>query len=200
MKLNTARIRVPAKAARKGVSRYGAVKHAQGRIAVRRRAPQSMASGRAVATSGGALLAAAGTGVALAYLIDPQNGRRRRHVARDRALATMRRGKRDVMRKLDHVSGAAAGTAHDVVNAARREQRPDDLTLTDKVQSTIFRAAEAPKGRVNVNAEGGVIYLRGELDGAKQIRDVVAAANRVEGVRRVVSLLHMPAEPAPMKD
>jgi osmotically-inducible protein OsmY len=80
-------------------------------------------------------------------------------------------------------------------------QRAEDLTLTDEVQSTIFlRAAEAPKGRVDVNVEGGVIYLRGELDGAEQIRDVVAAANRVEGVRRVVNLLHMPAEPAPMKD
>ena len=38
------------------------------------------------------------------------------------------------------------------------------MTLARKVESEIFRAADAPKGAVSVNAENGVVFLRGEVD------------------------------------
>lgn len=185
---------IPAKVAGKGVGAYTVVKSARG-LATRDRG----ASRRRATASGGALIAAAGAGAALAHFADRQNGRRRRHEARDRAFATLRRGKRDIARRADYAAGVAAGAAVSVAGAARSDEQPDDLVLKDKVQSTIFRAPGAPKDRVSVDVESSVVYLRGELDDAGQIRDLVGAAERVDGVEEVVSLLHTPGEPAPMK-
>ncbi len=42
--------------------------------------------------------------------------------------------------------------------------QPDDVTLARKVESEIFRDADVPKGQINVNAENGVIVLRGEVE------------------------------------
>jgi BON domain len=79
---------------------------------------------------------------------------------------------------------------------APRREPLDDVTLTRKVETEIFRDRDAPKGRVSVNTENGVVYLRGELE-PEQIRHLVDAAGRVDGVQRVESLLHPPGTPAP---
>jgi osmotically-inducible protein OsmY len=75
----------------------------------------------------------------------------------------------------------------------------DDVTLTRKVESEIFRDADAPKDRISVNTEHGVVYLRGEVDRPEQIESLVAGAQKVQGVERVENLLHLPGTPAPMK-
>ena len=76
----------------------------------------------------------------------------------------------------------------------------NDAGLTRKVESIIFRPEEAPKGRVSVNAEDGVIFLRGEVETQEQIDMLVRAAEQVDGVREVRSLMHLPGTPAPSKD
>ena len=60
----------------------------------------------------------------------------------------------------------------------------------------MFRDPDIPKGRININAEGGVIVLRGELERPEQINAVEAAVRRVAGVRDVENLLHLPGTPA----
>jgi osmotically-inducible protein OsmY len=45
---------------------------------------------------------------------------------------------------------------------------------------------------VSVNAENGVIYLRGRLESEREIEDLTRAAGAVEGVARVESMLHTP--------
>jgi osmotically-inducible protein OsmY len=96
--------------------------------------------------------------------------------------------------------------AHRVFEAAAQltpnAHRPPDLndaTLAKKVESEIFREREAPKGHVDVNAESGVVYLRGQVDNADQIRALVEAAARVEGVTAVENLLHLPGGPTRSK-
>ena len=64
----------------------------------------------------------------------------------------------------------------------------------------MFRAPDAPKGDVNVNAENGVVYLRGEVPDAEARDRLETEARRVVGVGDVVSLLHLPGEPAPTKE
>jgi osmotically-inducible protein OsmY len=84
-----------------------------------------------------------------------------------------------------------------------REQpkpQPDDVTLARKVETELFRPADAPKGRINVNAEDGVVYLRGEADTPEMINDLVERTRKVQGVREVENLLHLPKTPAPMKE
>jgi osmotically-inducible protein OsmY len=75
----------------------------------------------------------------------------------------------------------------------------NEPTLAHKVESEIFRDEDAPKDRVDVNVEGDVVYLRGELDDEARIEALVNAAEQVDGVGRVESLLHTPGTPAPTK-
>jgi len=75
----------------------------------------------------------------------------------------------------------------------------DDVTLARKVESEIFRDADAPKGDVLVNAEQGVVFLRGQVKNPDQIKELEKAAQSVDGVKGVETLLHTPGTPAPMK-
>jgi osmotically-inducible protein OsmY len=65
----------------------------------------------------------------------------------------------------------------------------DDVTLARKVETHIFRPADAPKGDVDVNAEFGVVFLRGQVDSADQAESLEVAARGVEGVKDVKNLL-----------
>lgn len=143
--------------------------------------------------AGAGLLAASGAGALLSYLWDPANGRRRRHLLRDRTLARGRRGARRTVRQAEYTAGHARGIAHRAHLVVTRPQREyDDVTLARKVETVIFRPADAPKGSVDVSAHDGVVELRGQLDREEQIAALVRAAARVDGVAHVRSLLHTP--------
>jgi hypothetical protein len=150
--------------------------------------------------SGAALAAGAAGGVAGAYFLDPQNGKRRRHVAFDRLMSLMRRGAAEGERRARYTAGVAKGAAYEAAGAGDGAESLPDPDLANKVRSEIFRGPEAPKGDVNVNAENGVVYLRGEVDSAEDAERLATHAREVMGVRDVVSLLHTPGEPAPTKE
>jgi osmotically-inducible protein OsmY len=151
------------------------------------------------------ILSALLAGAAGAFLLDPQSGRRRRHVARARMAAFLRRGSRQAARKARYAEGTAEGMLHRAVEAAQAKpgtagpSELNDATLAKKVESVIFRDRHAPKGDVDVNAENGVIYLRGQVKNADQVRELVEAASRVEGVAAVENLLHLPGGPVRAK-
>jgi len=146
------------------------------------------------AARGSALLAAGGAGAALAFLLDPDNGRRRRHVLRDRTLAAGRGGVRRTIRRADYAAGHLHGAAHRLA-PARRKDAPDDVTLAHEVEGAIARAHREAKGAINVNACDGVVELRGQLTDGDEIVAVARTVERVDGVARVENLLHIPGEP-----
>jgi BON domain len=131
-------------------------------------------------------------GAIACYFLDPQQGRRRRHEARDRVLSIGRRGFR---RAEQRAARAARGARGRVMRVAHRNGHPeelDDASLADKVRSEALRDHEVPKGQVNVNVEHGTVVLRGQLASQEQIDHLIAEAERVDGVREVKSLLHTP--------
>jgi osmotically-inducible protein OsmY len=137
---------------------------------------------------------------ALTYFFDPQDGARRRNMTRDRALSFFRKGGR----KAGHAGRAVASEAHGLKQKATHlkeesKPQPDDITLARKVESEIFRGADVPKGKINVNAEGGTVFLRGEVDDPDLIKDLERAARNVQGVREVENLLHAVGTPAPTR-
>jgi hypothetical protein len=142
-----------------------------------------------------ALLVAGGLGALAQYLfIGGRRAARRRHTARDRAGAALRRGGRAAVHRTKYLEGVGAGVAHKAAHAlpgvgAHKEQ-PDDVTLAQKVESIAFRKAHVPKEHVNVNAENGIVYLRGWLEREDEIAALVRMAAAVEGVQRVENLLH----------
>jgi gas vesicle protein len=129
----------------------------------------------------------AALGAVLAYFFDPQNGKRRRHVTRDRTLAIVRRGGR---RAGGYVAAEADGLMQKATHLREEPKDLDDVTLARKVETEIFRPADAPKGNVSVNVNDGVVELRGELSDQTQIDELGKSAQQVDGVKDVRNLLH----------
>jgi hypothetical protein len=133
-------------------------------------------------------------GALLAYFFDPQSGKLRRHVTIDRSRAFVRRSKRS--------AGAVTAQARGVSQRVRhRQEKPkefDDATLANKVRSEVFRPADVPKGQIDVNVQEGVVQLRGEVERPELIDDLGAQVRKVQGVRDVENLLHLPGTQAPM--
>ena len=118
----------------------------------------------------------AALGAALAYFFDPQNGRARR---------------KDTIKRIVRLSQQQRGRL-----TARAQ--PDDVTLARQVESEIFGDADVPKGQINVNAAEGKVVLRGEVESAEMIEELVSKARKVQGVQEVENLLHTPGQAAPM--
>jgi hypothetical protein len=136
----------------------------------------------------------------LVYFLDPDRGRRRRHMLRDRFMARMRRvgrGMRAVWR------GAAAetyGVSHRIVHLVPTPtEMTDDETLRQRVESQLFRDRHIPKGHLNISAEHGMVILRGELDSPIEIAQLEERVRHISGVRGVQNLLHQHGTPAPNK-
>lgn len=123
----------------------------------------------------GITLAAGATGAVLAFLLDPVSGRRRRHLIRDKVSAAFRRAR-----------------------AARDTTIPqNDKVLVDKVESEAIGYSGVPSGRVNVNAEHGVVVLRGQVDSPDDVVRLEKLVLEVDGVRDVENLLHTPGNSPP---
>ncbi len=149
------------------------------------------------------LILGAAAGFAAAWFLDPNDGARRRGVARDKALKYARQGKDQAIRRADYAAGRLKGAAREAAPVGGREdaaERLNDPAIKAKVETEIFREPDAPKGKVSVSVESGVVYLRGELDDRASIERLGDAAGKVEGVSGVENLLHTPGEPAPTKD
>jgi osmotically-inducible protein OsmY len=82
--------------------------------------------------------------------------------------------------------------------SGRLPKQYDDATLKDKVESELFRDEHEIKGAINVNAQEGVVQLRGEVPSQDLINALVERTRKIHGVREVESLLHTPATEAPM--
>ena len=130
-------------------------------------------------------------GAALAYYLDRQSGRRRRHQTRDRALSLARHGTKRARKLVHHATADASGTARRAVHALRppAEVEVDDATLVDKVESIVFRKNDVPKGQININAENGVVFLRGQVERADLVETLEARVRKVRGVKDVQNLL-----------
>jgi hypothetical protein len=126
-------------------------------------------------------------GAALSYFFDPENGKRRRKVTADRLAALLRRHGGRLMKG----TGSQAHALKQKATHLREEPKPqpDDVTLARKVETEIFRDADVPKGKINVNAENGKVVLRGEVESPEMIEDLVSKARKVQGVQDVESLL-----------
>jgi hypothetical protein len=92
-----------------------------------------------------------------------QDRRRRRHHRRDR----------DRARQARPPQGRRQGQGRGL--GRHRSKDYDDATLAHKVETELFRPADAPKGQVSVNVNDGVVELRGELPDQRQIDELARA-------------------------
>jgi osmotically-inducible protein OsmY len=83
---------------------------------------------------------------------------------------------------------------------ASRQPKPlDDVTITRKVETELFRGQGVDKGKISVNTADGVVWLRGEVKNPEQVKELEARAAAIPEVKRVENLLHLPKTPAPSR-
>jgi hypothetical protein len=128
------------------------------------------------------MLTGLGLGVGLMYFLDPERGRRRRALVRDKITHTT------------HASADAMGTfgrdlAHRAAGLAARarsalHRRPvDDGVLVERVRSKLGRLVAHPHA-VDVDATDGCVRLRGAILQSELPR-LMRTIGRVRGVRAV---------------
>ena len=136
-------------------------------------------------------------GAALAFFLDPRSGKRRRQRVRDRTRAAFRRRVRTVERQAHYEAGKLVGVAHAIAHHEHGISELDDVGLVRKVESELFRDRTIPKGPISINADRGIVVLRGQLEDAQLIQRIEREVRDVAGVRDVDNLLHPPGVAAP---
>jgi hyperosmotically inducible periplasmic protein len=139
----------------------------------------------------------AGTaGAAAAFFLDPVSGKRRRHVARDWIAARVRGAGRRVRRTGRAAGAEAYGTWQAATHTGESTPPENDAVLAHKVESEALREMS---GRIVVNAEEGVVVLRGAVSRPEDVDEIERRVRRVMGVRGVRNLLHLEGTPAPTR-
>jgi uncharacterized membrane protein/gas vesicle protein len=139
-----------------------------------------------------ALLAGAGIGAAVAFFFDPEQGRRRRALVRDKTVHARK-----------ELEEAADVTKKDVSNRARglraslrtlvEDEEPSDDVLRERVRAAIGRVVSHP-GAIEVTARDGVVTLSGPIL-ADEVPLLIDRVLDVRGVRDVVNRLEVHKEP-----
>jgi len=135
-------------------------------------------------------------GAIIGILAAPSSGRRNRALLRDKIAKGAH--------KAGDLGGAAASKAHDLSNRVEGvahkvaekvntkvngdSDDADDVTIADRVR-TAFGRLDAAQGleRINIDSNDGVVTLRGPIVSEATQVALVAAAQKVAGVREVIS-------------
>ena len=129
-------------------------------------------------------------GAGAAYLLDPVQGRRRRHVLRDRAARQARRASRAAGKKRRHLAGQLVGLlfrARRLVVA--RSVATDDRTVEQRIRSDALRDVGISSQDVEVHVERGVVTVRGSVESSTLADDLVSRTRKVPGVEDVAAML-----------
>ncbi|HXG76664.1 MAG TPA: BON domain-containing protein [Gaiellaceae bacterium] len=134
-------------------------------------------------------------GAGAAYLLDPRQGRRRRHVLRDRSLGTARRTVRAGVRRARFAAGHLRGLLAVVRRLVPRPRvATDDATVEQRIRSDALRDVGLSAKDVEVHVEDGVATLLGTVATRERLEGLVRRVRKVPGVADVVSLLRVASE------
>jgi uncharacterized membrane protein len=134
----------------------------------------------------GAVLTGLGLGVSLMYFLDPERGRRRRAIARER-LAHAARISEDAIEATGRDVAHRASGATARLRGMRRHEAVDDRVLVERVRARLGRFVSHPRA-IDADAVDGVVTLRGQILRA-EVNRLIRAVGRIRGVREVVSRL-----------
>jgi osmotically-inducible protein OsmY len=142
------------------------------------------------------LIIGGGTAALLVYLFDPDRGKTRRTQMKDRIGGLLRTAQQRAGRTGRRAASDVAGFKDRVIHAGDTPP-PNDPALAAKVESEVM--GRYPQLSINVNAQHGVIGLRGEVSTEDLRSEIEQAVRKVTGVIDVDNLLHLPGQPPPSK-
>jgi BON domain len=132
------------------------------------------------------MLVGAATGSALMFILDPDRGRRRRALVRDK----MTRASRKTRDGLDAAARDIANRASGIAAEARGRWSgapADDATIVERVRATLGRYCSHPRA-IDVFVRDGCVTLRGPVLAA-EVPDILAAVALVRDVTDVANEL-----------
>jgi osmotically-inducible protein OsmY len=139
-------------------------------------------------------------GALSAYFLDPNTGKRRRNITRDKATSLLNKTSRTAQQTAGYAGSRAQGVIRETVPHAADNPNPDDNTLRDRVESEVFRDARFSREHLNLLVVEGVVDLHGELSSQSEIDDLVSRVTSIPNVKGVQNHLHLPGTPAPNKE
>lgn len=134
-----------------------------------------------------------GMGTAAMFLLDPDRGKRRRSLVRDKlALATRKTGDCIEVTSRD-VSNRTRGLISDIKSRLSSEQ-PDDSVLVDRVRSKLGRIVSHPSA-IEVSARAGNVTLSGPILAA-DVPHLLSCVKWTHGVKDITNSLEVHEEAA----
>jgi hypothetical protein len=130
----------------------------------------------------------AGVGAGLMYLFDPQGGKGRRAVARDKAVSAASKSG-DSLRKASKDLGNRGKGLYAAVGSRLRKDETSDRKLTARVRSVLGHHVSRP-GSVTVFVETGQVTLGGPIL-VSELAGLLAAVEAVKGVQGVLDHLEV---------
>jgi hypothetical protein len=137
-----------------------------------------------------ALLAGVGIGAALAYVLDPEGGGRRRALVRDKLVWAARKtrdGMDATARDVAHRTGGIAAATRGRLMDRLMDRQIDDMTLLERVRARLGRVCSHPHA-IDVEARGGEVTLHGPILSG-EVDTVLKAVSAVRGVSAVINAL-----------
>lgn len=128
-------------------------------------------------------------GAGTAYFFDPDLGRGRRAVVRDRGLKALRRLARLAEGKTTFVAGKAQGVYARGRRLVAPREPASDFVVEQRIRSEAFRDLEVAARDIDVEVSDGVVKLSGEVPDEDAASEVVGRVEKVEGVEEVVATL-----------
>jgi osmotically-inducible protein OsmY len=139
-----------------------------------------------------ALVGGLGLGAALMYLFDPDRGRRRRALIRDKAEGAANKAGDYAGKMSRDLRNRAYGLVTETKSMFQNQEVTDEV-LIDRVRAKLGHYS-VHVGAIDVTAESGTVILSGSVL-AKEVPEVLRAVGSVRGVKRVENQLAMRPEP-----
>lgn len=127
-----------------------------------------------------------GLGTGLMFLLDPDRGKRRRAMLRDKCAWSARKTSEAAQVTARDIRNRAQGIASSVQSTFKSEP-VDDAKLTDRVRSKLGRVVSHPHA-IEVTAQEGAVTLSGPIL-LDEVPYLLACVNRVSGVNEVINNL-----------
>jgi osmotically-inducible protein OsmY len=131
---------------------------------------------------GVALVGGLGLGAALMYIFDPDRGKRRRALIRDKVEAAGNKLSDTADKMQRDLRNRAYGVVAETKSIFRHDEVTDDI-LVDRLRSRLGRIP-VHIGSFNISANDGVVTLRGKIL-ADELPRVLRAARFVRGVKEI---------------
>jgi len=139
-------------------------------------------------SEGMVLLSGIGLGAAFMYMFDPDRGRRRRALVRDKFRRVANKAPDAIDVTSRDLKNRARGLAAEVGSMFSESDAPDDV-LVERVRSKMGRVVSHPSA-IDVTANQGRVTLRGPIL-ADEVDDLLSYVSRVQGVNDVDNQLEV---------